>query len=96
VNDLRAAEALRTMLRDFSLEPTSERDERWHSRRVASAPAHGGRAVVHRRHRQAAPATATATAAATAGAAMPHGPRTGTSIARRTGTLNPARATRGR
>jgi hypothetical protein len=46
VNDLRAAEALRTMLRDFSLKPTSERDERWHSRGVASAPAHGGRAVV--------------------------------------------------
>jgi hypothetical protein len=40
---------LRTMLRDFTLVPTSERDERWHSRGVAWAPAKGGRAVVHRR-----------------------------------------------
>jgi cytochrome P450 len=40
---------LRTLLRDFTLEPTSERDERWHSRGVAYCPARGGRAVVHRR-----------------------------------------------
>jgi hypothetical protein len=40
---------LRTMLRDFSLEPTSDRDERWRSRGIANAPAGGGRAIVHRR-----------------------------------------------
>jgi hypothetical protein len=42
---------LRTLLRDFTLEPTSERGERWHSRGVAYCPAKGGRAVVHRRSR---------------------------------------------
>ncbi len=40
---------LRTLLRDFTLEPTRERGERWHSRGVAYCPAQGGRAVVHRR-----------------------------------------------
>ncbi len=40
---------LRTMLRDFTLIPTTERDERWHFRGVAYAPAKGGRAVVRRR-----------------------------------------------
>jgi len=40
---------LRTVLRDFRLEPTDEPDERWHSRGVASAPADGGRLVVRRR-----------------------------------------------
>ncbi|MFJ1759232.1 cytochrome P450 [Amycolatopsis sp. NPDC088138] len=40
---------LRTLLRDFTLEPTVEADERWHSRGVAYAPAKGGRAVVRRR-----------------------------------------------
>ncbi|WP_328648579.1 cytochrome P450 [Amycolatopsis sp. NBC_00348] len=40
---------LRTLLRDFTLEPTTEADERWHSRGVAFAPAKGGRAVVRRR-----------------------------------------------
>ena len=40
---------LRTLLRDFTLEPTTERGERWHSRGVAYCPAKGGRAVVHRR-----------------------------------------------
>jgi cytochrome P450 family 138 len=40
---------LRTLLRDFTLEPTSDRGERWHSRGVAYCPAKGGRAVVHRR-----------------------------------------------
>ena len=32
---------LRTLLRDFTLEPTSERGERWHSRGVAYCPAQG-------------------------------------------------------
>jgi cytochrome P450 len=40
---------LRTLLRDFTLEPTTEADERWHSRGVAYAPAKGGRAIVRRR-----------------------------------------------
>jgi cytochrome P450 len=40
---------LRTILRDFSRAPTAERDERWHSRGIANAPARGGRAVVRRR-----------------------------------------------
>ncbi|WP_410620996.1 cytochrome P450 [Amycolatopsis sp. cmx-8-4] len=40
---------LRTLLRDFTLEPTTEADERWHSRGVAYAPAKGGRVVVRRR-----------------------------------------------
>lgn len=40
---------LRTLLRDFRLEPTGDADERWHSRGVAYAPAKGGRAVVYRR-----------------------------------------------
>ncbi|MEV6643859.1 cytochrome P450 [Amycolatopsis sp. NPDC051371] len=40
---------LRTLLRDFTLEPTTDADERWHSRGVAYAPAKGGRAIVHRR-----------------------------------------------
>jgi cytochrome P450 len=53
---------LRTILRDFSLTPTAERDERWHSRGIANAPAKGGRAVVRRRAPGATPA-ATATLA---------------------------------
>ncbi len=40
---------LRTLLRDFTLVPTHEPGERWHSRGVAYAPAKGGRAVVRRR-----------------------------------------------
>jgi cytochrome P450 len=40
---------LRTLLREFEFSPTSEPDERWHSRGVAYAPAKGGRAVVRRR-----------------------------------------------
>ncbi|MDX3188732.1 cytochrome P450 [Streptomyces sp. MN03-5084-2B] len=40
---------LRTLLRDFTLVPTQEPGERWHSRGVAYAPARGGRAVVRRR-----------------------------------------------
>jgi len=40
---------LRTLLRDFTLVPTTAPGERWHSRGVAYAPAKGGRAVVRRR-----------------------------------------------
>jgi cytochrome P450 len=40
---------LRTILRTFTLEPTTEPDERWHSRGVAYAPAKGGMAAVRRR-----------------------------------------------
>jgi hypothetical protein len=40
---------LRTMLRDFTLEPTSEPPEKPHNRGIAIAPAKGGLAVVHRR-----------------------------------------------
>lgn len=40
---------LRTLLRDFTLEPTDARDERTHFRGVALVPAGKGRAVVHRR-----------------------------------------------
>ena len=40
---------LRTMLREFRLEPTSEPDEKPHSRGVTVTHARGGRAVVHRR-----------------------------------------------
>jgi cytochrome P450 len=40
---------LRTMLRDFSIEPTSEPPEKRHNRGIAVAPAKGGLAVVHRR-----------------------------------------------
>ncbi|WP_410565546.1 cytochrome P450 [Amycolatopsis sp. cmx-4-61] len=41
---------LRTLLRNFTLVPTQEPGERWHSRGVAYAPAKGGRAVVRRRN----------------------------------------------
>ncbi|MFI5894041.1 cytochrome P450 [Actinoplanes sp. NPDC051513] len=40
---------LRTVLRDFVLEPTTDRPERSHSRGIAVAPARGGLAVVRRR-----------------------------------------------
>ena len=40
---------LRTLLRDFTLEPTTDRAERFHNRGIAVAPARGGLAVVHRR-----------------------------------------------
>jgi cytochrome P450 len=49
---------LRTLLRDVTLEPTSDRGERWHSRGIAYCPAKGGLAVVRRRHRRPADATA--------------------------------------
>jgi cytochrome P450 len=39
---------LRTMLRSFDLQTTSEPGEQWHSRGVAFAPADGGRAVMAR------------------------------------------------
>jgi cytochrome P450 len=50
---------LRTLLRDFRIEPTEAANERWHSRGVAYAPAKGGRAVVHRRPAQPSVALAT-------------------------------------
>jgi len=40
---------LRTMLRDFTLVPTDEKDERRHFRGVANAPSKGGQVVVRRR-----------------------------------------------
>jgi cytochrome P450 family 138 len=40
---------LRAMLHEFTLVPTTDRDERWRSRGVALAPAKGGRVVVTRR-----------------------------------------------
>jgi cytochrome P450 len=40
---------LRTLLTDFEFGTTYARGERLHSRGVATAPAHGGRAVVYRR-----------------------------------------------
>jgi cytochrome P450 len=42
---------LRVLLRDFTLEPTDARGERWHSRGIACAPGRGGLAVVRRRDR---------------------------------------------
>ena len=43
---------LRTLLRDVTLAPTTEPDEKWHFRGVANAPARGGRAVAYHRVRQ--------------------------------------------
>jgi cytochrome P450 len=40
---------LRTILRDFTLEPATTAPERSHSRGIAVAPARGGQVVVHRR-----------------------------------------------
>ena len=40
---------LRTVLRHFSIETTTEPGERWHGRGVAFTPKDGGRIVVHRR-----------------------------------------------
>jgi cytochrome P450 len=57
---------LRTMLRHRTLVPTTDRDERWHSRGVAYAPGKGGVAVVRRRTVHAPPP-----APATAGGARP-------------------------
>jgi cytochrome P450 family 138 len=52
---------LRTMLRDVTLFPTTDPDEPWHSRGVASAPAKGGLAVVRRRSARAVPSDAAET-----------------------------------
>lgn len=41
---------LRTLLREFTIQPSTSPGERWHSRGVAYAPARGGRVVLHRRH----------------------------------------------
>lgn len=40
---------LRTLLRDFTFAPTTDRPERFRNRGIAVAPARGGLAVVHRR-----------------------------------------------
>ena len=40
---------LRTILREYQIEPTSAPDEKFHSRGVTVTPANGGRVVVHRR-----------------------------------------------
>lgn len=40
---------LRTLLREFTLEPTDQPGERWHSRGIANAPAKGGLLAVRRR-----------------------------------------------
>jgi cytochrome P450 family 138 len=55
---------LRTMLRDLTLEPTDEPDERWHSRGVANAPAKGGLAIIRRRTPTPAAPAGTTTAGA--------------------------------
>ncbi|WP_459958902.1 cytochrome P450 [Nocardia sp. IFM 10818] len=57
---------LRTLLRDFTLEPTTAPDERTHFRGVALAPAKKGRAVVHRRPPRPAVVTETHSAQVTA------------------------------
>ena len=53
---------LRTLLRDFSLTPTDERDERWRSRGIANSPAKGGRVAVRRRTSRTTPAAEAAEA----------------------------------
>ncbi|HET9681134.1 MAG TPA: cytochrome P450, partial [Candidatus Limnocylindrales bacterium] len=55
---------LRTLLRDLTLMPTTEPDERWHSRGIANAPAKGGRAVVRRRNSPPVPPAAATVAGA--------------------------------
>ena len=40
---------LRTILREYRLEPTTAADEKWHNRGIAFAPSRGGQAVVYRR-----------------------------------------------
>jgi cytochrome P450 len=52
--DMEMNVVLATLLREFDLRPTSEPDERWHSRGIAYTPAKGGLAVVRRRARPAA------------------------------------------
>jgi cytochrome P450 len=55
---------VRTLLRDFTLAPTTAPNERWHSRGVANAPAKGGLAVVRRRATNPASTTNATTAGA--------------------------------
>ncbi|MCO5971391.1 cytochrome P450 [Actinoallomurus soli] len=55
---------LRTVLRHFTLMPTTEPGERRHSRGVANAPAKGGVAVVRRRSPEAMPPSTIGTAGA--------------------------------
>jgi cytochrome P450 len=55
---------LRTLLRDFTLVPTHEDDERWHSRGIASAPGKGGQAIVRRRAPRTEPSAQRSTDAA--------------------------------
>ncbi|MFB9303785.1 cytochrome P450 [Kibdelosporangium philippinense] len=55
---------LRTMLREFTLLPTTEPGERWHSRGVANAPQQGGVAIVRRRARSTQSPIETSTAGA--------------------------------
>jgi cytochrome P450 len=40
---------LRTVLRQFTIEPTNRSAEKWHARGVAYTPKNGGRITVHRR-----------------------------------------------
>ena len=51
---------LRTLLREFTFEPTDAPGERYHSRGIANAPGDGGRAVVHRRATATSPNRAAA------------------------------------
>lgn len=54
---------LRTILREFRLQPTDEPDEKPHSRGVTVTPGRGGRAVVHRRKDATARAESSVSAA---------------------------------
>jgi cytochrome P450 len=89
---------LRTMLRDYTLLPTSEPAERRHSRGIANAPAKGGLAVVRPRATRLASATEKAATATTVAATAPtaNAPTgtaaTGTAA---TGTATTANATAG-
>jgi cytochrome P450 family 138 len=91
---------LRTMLRDFLLVPTKERDEKWHSRGIANAPGQGGRAIVRRRVRPTTtPSAATGREHAHEGHGFPAGdrPRDGARLACRrvagtTGSQRPSRS----
>ena len=56
--------ALRTVLREFDIAPTSEPGERWHSRGVAFAPKKGGRVRLTRRVQVESPAPKVAANAA--------------------------------
>ncbi|WP_024447025.1 cytochrome P450 [Mycolicibacterium iranicum] len=58
---------LRTMLREFRLEPTTEPDEKPHSRGVTVTPGRGGRAVVRRRRTPEARSTDSVSVAESSG-----------------------------